>query len=123
MSDVSDDQSPSMMAARGQTYGKRKQQEDAQRAVPMGRSPVEARQVVRPQPAAPGSFTGPSTRPDEPITAGAPFGAGPSPMELGMPTEAQVEDDALREMKEIYRRFPSQDLADVIQFFEESLLA
>lgn len=121
MSDVNYDQSPAMMAARGQTYGKRKQQEDAQRAVPMGRSPVEARQVVRPQPAAPGSFTAPSSRPDEPITAGAPFGPGPSPMELGMPTEAQVEDDALREMREIYRRFPSQDLFDVIQFFEESL--
>ena len=121
MSDVNYDQSPAMMAARGQTYGKRKQQIDAQRAVPMGRSPVEARQVVRPQPAAPGSFTAPSSRPDEPITAGAPFGAGPSPMELGMPTEAQTDDDALREIREIYRRFPSQELADIVQFFEESL--
>jgi hypothetical protein len=42
-------------------------------------------------------------------------------MEMGMPTEAQTDDDALREIREIYRRFPSQELADIVQFFEESL--
>ena len=122
MSDTAYNESPAMMAARGQTYGKRKQQIDTQRAVPIGRSPSDAPQVVRPQPAAPGSFTAPTARPDEPITAGAPFGPGPSPMESGLPTEEQLDDDALREIREIYRRFPSQELADIIQFYEESLL-
>lgn len=125
MSDVSYDQSPAMMAARGQTYGKRKQQMEAQRAVPMGRAPaeVQAQQAARqgPQPAAAGSFLAPSSRPNEPITAGAPFGPGPGPMELGMPTEAQTDDDALREIRAIYMRYPSQELADIIQFYEESL--
>jgi len=123
------DQSPAMMAARGQvakgqTYGKRKQQEDAMRAVPMGRAPseVQAQQVARrPQPAAPGSLTAPTTRPMEPITAGASFGAGPGPMGAGIPELGQDEDDALIEMRAIYRMYPSQELADIIQFYEESL--
>ena len=112
MSDVNYDQSPAMMAARGQTYGKRKQQEDAQRAVPMGRSPVEAPPVVRPQPAAPGSFTASSSRPDEPITAGAPFGEGPGqegmPMPL-FPPNGQ-KDDLVERVRSIASRFPNAAL-------------
>jgi hypothetical protein len=124
MSDAAYNEGPAMMAARGQTYGKRKQQEEAQRAVPMSRSPVDVQgnQPVRPMPAVPGSLVAPSARPNEPITAGAPFGPGPSPMELGMPTEEQTDDDALREIRAIYMRYPSQELADIIQFYEESLI-
>ena len=119
MSDVNYDQSPAMMAARGQTYGKRKEQEDAQRAVPMGRSPVEAQQVARPQPAAPGSFVAPSSRPDEPITAGANFGEGPGPA-YGM-SEPEMMFDSLIQMRAIYNMYPSQELADIIQFYEDAL--
>jgi len=126
MSDVYD-QSPAMMAARGQvakgqTYGKRKQQEDAMRAVPMAPSPTGTPQPVRrPRPNAPGSLTAPTARPNEPITAGASFGAGPGPMGAGIPELGQDEDDALIEMRAIYRMYPSQELADIIQFYEESL--
>jgi len=121
------DQSPVMMAARGQvakgqTYGKRKQQEDAMRAVPMAPSPTGTPQPVRrPRPNAPGSLTAPTARPMEPITAGASFGAGPGPMGAGIPELGQDEDDALIEMRAIYRMYPSQELADIIQFYEESL--
>jgi hypothetical protein len=110
---------------KGQTYGEATAQERRVQAVPTDRSPTEqaAQQVARrPVPAAPGSLTAPSSRPNEPITAGAPFGAGPSPMELGMPTEEQTDDDALREIRAIYMRYPSQELADIIQFYEESLI-
>ena len=123
MSDVYN-QSPAMMAARGQTYGKATEQMEAQRAVPMGRAPteVQAQQAARrPRPAAPGSLTAPTARPMEPITAGAPFGPGPGPMGAGIPEMDQVEDDALIEMRAIYRMYPSQELADIIQFYEESL--
>jgi hypothetical protein len=126
MSDVYD-QSPAMMAARGQvakgqTYGKRKQQEQALQAVPMAPSPTGIPQPVRrPRPNAPGSLTAPTARPNEPITAGAPFGAGPGPMGAGIPELGQDEDDALIEMRAIYRMYPSQELADIIQFYEESL--
>lgn len=124
MSDTAYNESPAMMAARGQTYGKATQQMEAQRAVPMRRSPVEtqaAQAAQRPQPAAPGSFLAPSARPMEPITAGAPFGPGPGPVAAGIPDAIQAEDDALIEMRAIYRMYPSQELADIIQFYEESL--
>ena len=117
MSDVNYDQSPAMMAARGQTYGKRKEQMDAQRAVPMGRSPVEAPQVVRPRPAAPGSLTGPTARPNEPITAGAPFGPGPGPMGAGIPMMTPGQNNVIEELKSIYQRFPNDDLAHLLDSF------
>jgi hypothetical protein len=122
MSDVNYDQSPAMMAARGQTYGKRKQQIDAQRAVPMGPSPTTIIESTKPV-ARPGSLTpltAPTNRPNEPITAGADFGPGPTAMESGIPDEMSMNDDALRELKAIYSMYPSQDLADVIQFYEQS---
>lgn len=123
MSDVLYNQTAPIMAARGQTYGKRKQQEDAQRAVPMGPPPtqVQAQRQQRPTPMAAGSFVRPTTKPDEPITAGAPFGPGLSPVAAGIPDEASLERDALIQMREIYRRYPTQEIADIIAFYEESL--
>lgn len=122
MSDVNYDRSPAMQAARGQTYGKATEQLESQRAVPMARQPVEtqaAQAARRPQPATPGSFLAPTARPEEPITAGAPFGEGPGPM-FGM-TEAEMMDDALMELRAIYNTYPSQELADIIQFYEDAL--
>ena len=117
MSDVSYDQSPAMMAARGQTYGKRKEQIEAQRAVPMGRSPVEA-PVARPQPSAPGSFLAPTTRPEEPITAGAPFGQGPGPMAAGIPMMPRAADQAVNELRMIASMYPSDELFDLLDAYE-----
>jgi len=100
-----------MMAARGQTYGKNKEQMEAQRAVPMRKPPTE----TRPAPLTP--LLAPTQRPDEPITAGAPFGPGVGPMGAGIPSQAQLDDDALREMQAIFDAYPSQELADIIQFY------
>ena len=119
MSDVSYDQSPAMMAARGQTYGKRKEQMEAQRAVPMGRSPVEA-PVARPRPAAPGSLTAPTARPDEPITAGAPFGPGPGPMAAGIPMMSQ-QDTTLAELRQIAMMTADDDLFDLLDAYGDDL--
>ena len=121
MSDTAYNQGPAMMAARGQTYGKNKEQMQAQRAVPMRRSPTEIQaRSTKQAPLTP--ITAPSARPDEPITAGAPFGPGPGPMETGMPTQEQNDDDALRELRAVYMMYPSQELADIIQFYEESII-
>jgi len=106
-----------MMAARGQTYGKRKEQMDAQRAVPMGRSPVEAT-VARPRPAAPGSLTAPTARPMEPITSGAPFGAGPGPSAMGLPMVQPSEDLAVSELRQLMMSYPSDELADLLDAYE-----
>ena len=122
MSDVYN-QSPAMMSARGQvakgqTYGKRKQQEEAMRAVPMAPSPTGTAPVTRPQPAAPGSLTAPTTRPNEPITAGAPFGAGPGPRASGIPIAPSAADQAVRELRLIAQQFRSDELLDLLDSYE-----
>jgi len=69
-----------------QEYGMAKQQADAQRAVPMAASPVAAA-PAQPAPASTGGaplprpgelpHLEPTNRPEEPVTAGLPFGPGP----------------------------------------------
>lgn len=73
-----------VQAPPGQRYGARKAQEDAQRAIPLpagGGPPPAAPQQQAPAPPVPRpNVFGPSERPDEPITAGAVGGAGPTPI-------------------------------------------
>jgi hypothetical protein len=100
----------------GQTYGEAAAQERRVQAVPTGRAPTEqrARRAV-PNPA--GSLTAPSMRPDEPISAGAPFGAGVGPSAAGIPMASPVGDNVLEELKAIYQMFPNDDLADLLDSF------
>lgn len=78
-----------IQVAGGQEYGKRQEQEEAQRALPMAGAPAPP---APPAPSAgsgplPGSFgplTRPSERPGEPLTTGIPMGAGPGPEALSM---------------------------------------
>ena len=65
----------------GQTYGQAKQQQQAQQAVPSAPPPTEMATQQLPPPPAPGQvadLTGATQRPNEPITAGMDFGAGPT---------------------------------------------
>ena len=101
-----------IQAATGQTYGKATEQRNAQRAVPMGTPPTE---VQRPVPGTLGSLTRPTERPMEPITAGAPFGAGIGPVAAGIPQPSG--DNALEELRMIYQMFPNDDLADLIDSY------
>jgi hypothetical protein len=101
-----------IQAATGQTYGKATQQMNAQRAVPMGAPPTE---IQRPVPGTLGSLTRPTERPMEPITAGAPFGAGPGPVGAGIPQPSG--DSALEELRMIFQMFPNSDLADLIDSY------
>jgi hypothetical protein len=101
-----------IQAATGQTYGKATEQRNAQRAVPMGTPPTE---VQRPVPGTLGSLTRPTERPSEPITAGAPFGAGIGPVAAGIPQPSG--DNALEELRMIYQMFPNDDLADLIDSY------
>ena len=114
-SNRTDLQNVAAKVATGQTYGVAKQQMDAQRAVPMGKSPVDVAAVQRPVPGTLGSLTRPTERPSEPITAGAPFGAGPSPIAAGIPMPSG--DSALAELRAIYQMFPNDDLADLIDSY------
>ena len=101
-----------VQAATGQTYGEAGKQMAAQRAVPMGAPPTE---VQRPVPGTLGSLTRPTERPMEPITAGAPFGAGMGPVAAGIPQP--TGDNALEELRMIFQMFPNDDLADLIDSY------
>lgn len=113
------DRSPAMMAARGQTYGKRKQQMEAQRAVPMSRQPTEMAPPTpeRIRPGSLGAFNRPTERPFEPITAGAPIGAGPNPSAAGIPVMMNPNRSAVEELRAIYELYPTEDLADLLNAF------
>lgn len=87
-------------AGPSQQYGQRVQQEDAQRALPLGRAPQvsgppgerTAPPDVRVPPGGLGDILRPTDRPDEPLTAGVPFGAGPGPEALNLPPTLAEND-------------------------------
>jgi hypothetical protein len=105
---------------KGQTYGEATQQQRRVQAVPTGAAPTQqaAQQAARRvTPAAPGSLTAPTARPNEPITAGAPFGPGVGPAAAGIPMMSPAGDNVIEELKAIYQRFPNDDLADLLDSF------
>ena len=110
-----------IQAATGQTYGKATEQMNAQRAVPMGPSPVEA-QIQRPIPGAIVDLAGKTQRPSEPITAGAPFGSGPGPEVMGQPiTSAPAQgskQDLIERVRAIASTYPNPNLFALMRVLE-----
>ena len=104
-------------AAPGQTYGEAGKQIAAQRAVPMAAPPAP---TPPPQPrVAPGSMgplNRPTERPDEPVTAGAPFGPGRTE-QLGGYMGPRNSDPILDELRAIYAVSPNEALADMIDSY------
>lgn len=108
-------------AATGQAYGEAGKQLAAQAAVPMGPSPTTA-PVAPPAPQGPpiqpgslGALDRPSERPNEPVTAGASFGPGPTPsVQFAVPKN---DDPVLNELRGMYQAFPSEDLADLLDSY------
>lgn len=75
-------------APRGQPYGARKQQVDAQKVVPLPNNQPSAPSPATPPQGPPvqrPNVFGPTQRPNEPITAGAALGPGPSGFESLLP--------------------------------------
>lgn len=68
----------------GQGYGQATQQAQSQAAVPAGPSPTDMVQPAGPTPGQVTDLTGTSQRPNEPISMGMPFGAGPGPEVFGV---------------------------------------
>jgi hypothetical protein len=98
--------------ATGQTYGEAKKQMDAQSAVPMAAAPTDSAPQI--QPGQLGAFNRPTERPDEPLTAGASFGAGPTPRtQFAVPTS----DPVLTELRALYSAYPSTELADMLDSY------
>jgi hypothetical protein len=102
----------------GQTYGEATAQQERTRAMPTGPAPTDVR-MRRPR-VAPGDLTplsAPTARPNEPITAGAPFGPGASPMAAGIPMPRSPLSTALAEVRAIANLEDSDDLYDLLDAY------
>jgi len=104
--------------APGQTYGEAGAQRRAQQAVPMGapQPPQVQQQQRQPLPVTP--LTAPTERPDEPITAGNPLGAGPGmeslPQPMPMGTAPGSRQDLINQVRYIYSKTPNTALLQLI---------
>jgi hypothetical protein len=56
-----------------------------------------------------GDLLRPTERPDEPVTAGAPFGPGANA------PQADFGDPVLAQLQAFHEAFPTQDMADLIE--------
>lgn len=95
----------------GQTYGEGKRQEQSQQMVRPGRPPTEA-QPRAPRPVA---LTAPSQRRDQPITAGASFGPGMSPMQAGIRPQILPDTSLVDRLIALHDIYPSDRLRAQIQ--------
>jgi hypothetical protein len=108
-------------AAPGQTYGEAGKQMAAQRAVPMAAPPTDVAPTATPQqprvaPGSMGPLNRPTERPDEPLTAGAPFGPGRT-QQLGGYIGPRNSDPILDELRALYATYPSEELADMLDSY------
>jgi hypothetical protein len=104
-------------AAPGQTYGEAGKQVAAQRAVPMAAPPTDvAPAQPRMTPGSMGPLSRPTERPNEPLTAGAPFGPGRT-QQLGGYIGTRNSDPILDELRALYATYPSDELADMLDSY------
>lgn len=107
--------------ATNQQYGMRAAQRASQQAVPMSKSPTdEPAKIARTKPGSLTPLSAPSARPNEPITAGANFGAGPNAEQSGIPS-GPTGDDVLDELRAIFTIYPNSDIASLIDYYERNL--
>ena len=104
-------------AVPGQTYGEAGAQMAAQRAVPMGAPAAPT------APSAPTSTPGqygpldrPTERPQEPVTAGAPFGPGRNSTQNAY-IGRRNGDPILDELRALYTSYPSDELANMLDSY------
>lgn len=102
--------------ATGQTYGAAGAQAASQRVIPMGGGgSMGSSPSGVPSPHAPSGqstpFSAPTTRPNEPVTAGMPTGPGAGPDAVMMPQFDNVD----LQLRALYRLYPNNDLLDLIE--------
>lgn len=108
------------VAFTGQTYGTATAQQQAQQAVAPGSAPgtvaaqqMAAQQAPAPRPGAQPFLRG-TERPNEPITAGADFGAGPNSAQAGVIPRIVPVDDVMETLRALYAAYPNEELANMI---------
>lgn len=109
-----------IQAATGQTYGKATEQMNAQRAVPMGAPPTETQRPSGPMPGSLTPLTAPTERPQEPITTGAPFGAGAGSEVMSQPIMPQPGSNAdlAERLRAIASLYPNPNILNLIAQLE-----
>lgn len=108
-------------AAPGQTYGEAGKQLAAQKVVPMGAPVAPQPQQPSIQPGSMGPLDRPTARPNEPLTAGMPFGAGPGPEALGVGVDVPApfsKQDLAERLRGVAMNFPSPVLLSFIRDLE-----
>jgi hypothetical protein len=95
--------------APGGKYGERKAMQEMQSAAPMAASQRQPNKVPLPNIT---PLTAPTSRPDEPVTAGVPMGPGPGPEALGPIQTAKLSDV----LAKIVDYDPSGEVADLYDY-------
>lgn len=113
-----------MAAPTGGEYGERKASLDAQSQIPLPSTSTDLQTALAAaQASAPpeGSLAAPTARPNEPVTAGLPTGAGPGPSSLAPfagPASRGVSD--LEMVRAMYRRMPTEAVRRVLERLERT---
>ncbi len=100
----------------GQTYGQATQQAQAQRAVPTGSPPTEVQAQKMSAPVT--GLTAPTERPDEPISAGSPFGPGPNRVS-NQPRKLSSVDEVEDQLAVLYELYPNEGLGLLLSRLRE----
>lgn len=108
------------VAFTGQTYGEATRQAAAQQQVKPGSAPstvdaqqMAGQQVARPRPGAQ-PLSRPTERPNEPITAGANFGAGPNAQQAGVVPRIVPVDNVVETVRALFALYPSDELGRLL---------
>jgi hypothetical protein len=127
------DMTQAPQANRGQPYGTRSKQLEAQNVIPIaGRatptvppanSDSGAPGMAPDAPVPPGtipSLTDPTAYPEQPVTSGLPNSPGAGPEALSVPGQAFAPPE-LSELRALYSKYRNQSLLDLIEFMESKL--
>lgn len=96
------------MEVQGQQYGEEAALSRAQDAVPAGPAVTTPPPVVGPDMVP--NLNAPTNRPDEPVTAGMPFGPGPGPSE-----QVPMPDPVVQRLRVMYAAYPSPHIRRMLQ--------
>jgi hypothetical protein len=121
-SDLNTNRTLPVQTAPNQPYGVAGQQADAQRAIPLrpqpsptGGAPVSGAPTAGPVPQTPVvPLTAPTTRPDEPLTAGVDIGPGPGAPPMSQP----AADPLIEELRAVYLAYPNEDLRELLEDYD-----
>jgi hypothetical protein len=100
-------------------YGEQAKLMRGMKDVPTGPSPTsEVQQPRGPRPGAVVDLLAPTMSPGEPVTAGASFGPGLTPMQAGIPMMGP-QNNAINELRNISRLYPDSGISDLLDKYGE----